>query len=118
MKMTIHNNRDKTRGTSRKSGGDGAVEGGGGGGCTKKSRLITSKGIISGNYTHLGRPLTRVALVQVFSEGDVLVVYLPQQTGQLLFVPPVPATTPGESGVVTAIQSVQPQYHCRELLQV
>ena len=49
----------------------------------------------------------------MFSERDVLVVYLPQQTGQLLFVPPVPATTPGESGVVTAIQSVQPQYHWR-----
>ena len=27
MKMTIHNNRDKTRGTSRKSGGDGAARG-------------------------------------------------------------------------------------------
>ena len=54
----------------------------------------------------------------MFSERDVLVVYLPQQTGQLLFVPPVPATTPGESGVVTAIQSVQPQYHWRELPQV
>ena len=56
MKMTIHNNQDKTRGTSRKSGGDGAArgEGGRGNGVHTKVRLSTTKRILSGNYTHLG----------------------------------------------------------------
>ena len=90
----------------------------GGGRVHTKIKTHHVEGNNSGSYTHLGRPLTRVALIQVFSERDVLVVDLPQQAGQLLFVPPVPATAPGESGVVTAIQSVQPQYRWRELPQV